>query len=183
MIKIKTLSTKNSILILILALALGGSFIAYTKIHNSSPKQIESPTGSINLSPSTQEDKKGVEENKQRLLDAQNTQKNADNATAGGKKVVKPVITYAGIYNQTAEVGGYAPDVFETTATCTANFQNGSKSFTKSVQAVQGANSMDCPVITVNNNEFPVKGNWQVVLSYSSSSASGTSEPKQIQVQ
>lgn len=127
----------------------------------------EQPTGSESQNPAIVN----------REQQTQNQQQRGDD-----RKLVKPVITYAGQYGGQVEVGGYVPGVFEDGGTCTAKFTNGGKTITKSVNSVKNVNSNDCPVMIAKNEEFSPRGTWSVTITYESTIAAGTSDPKSIEV-
>lgn len=179
MLKIKKRSSKNKkILLLGLAAALiiaGGALYAFAN-------QSDDPqTETVNLDPSTRQDAKRVEENKQRIVEKE-SQENSQAAQPGNnKQTVKPIITYADQYGQAVEVGAYVT-VFEDNGACTATFTNAGQSIKKTVNAVRNANTTNCPVMTASSNEFSPKGNWSVVVSYDSPTSSGQSDAKIIEI-
>lgn len=187
MTKTKNSSKKFLIISLIVALLAIGAGIAYylnQRAHNSEQSP-QSPTSeeTLNLNPPTKEDLQRVNDNKQGNLAREEALENQPAPQPGTKKAVKPVITYSGQYGPAVEVGGYINGVFEDGGTCTATFTRGGASFSKSVQAVKNTNSVDCPVMMAQNSEFAQKGTWSVAVIYNSVSASGASDPKQLEVQ
>lgn len=187
MIKNKKLSKTliKSLLIILLVIAVIVSILIIDQDSNklevaSIPNtQTQEPDPSTN--PATQEDIARAEENKEKLSEKIEAEKaQAQNPTTGQKEV-KPVITYAGQYGNTIEVGGYV-DTFEEGGKCTATFTNGSTSFSKEVPSLRGAQSVDCPVISAQTTDFNPKGIWTVTLKYGSVSSSGSSDPKTLEV-
>ncbi len=135
-----------------------------------------------NLSPPTEQDAQRADDNKQRIVDEKAQQEAQATQQTGTKKNIQPIITYAGLYGGSVEVGGYV-NVFEEGGACTATFINGSKRLAKTVDAVRDAKATNCPTISFSVNEFSPRGNYTLTLSYSSASTSGTSDPRQIEVQ
>lgn len=141
-------------------------------INNSSDQ-----ASNVNYDPPTEQDKQEAEDNKQRIIEKSEQTNSSDNPS------VIPAITYAGVYDSDVEVGGYVPNIFEEGGTCTATFtREGSSSISKTVNAVRGANSVDCPQITLPTSQFPIKGTWSVVLSYKSSSVAGSSVARNVEI-
>lgn len=175
----------NKKIIVIIAVVLlvigGGSAFALTRGDKTSPSKDKEK---VNLAPPTKEDAERVEENKQAVIKRQQDEKQAEQsgANSDSKESVSPTITYADQYQGQVEVGAFVSGVFEDGGTCTATFTNGSANFTKQVQAVRGANSVNCPVMQAPVSSFSPRGTWQVSVSYSSPSSSGTSESKQVEV-
>ena len=169
------------VLLLVAALIIAGIgfFIkngGFKKDTPTAPQQ-NNGTETINYSPPTAEDAMRVDANKEKIAN-----QNSGAADNGGAKKVTPVITYAGQYNNTVEVGGYINGVFEDGGSCTATFSNGSKSFNKTVVGIRGSNNTNCPALTASTEEFSPKGTWEVTLTYSSSAANGVSVMKQVEV-
>lgn len=148
----------------------------YIMRNNQSPTSVIT-TGKeppVNLDPPTKADAERVEDTKQKIVDKQSSGTGSTTLT-GAKKTVKVAITYAGQYGQTVEVGAEVA-VFEEGGTCTIKFSLGTSSFTKTVQAIQNVNRVNCPAVIVNSSEFNPKGAWSVMASYSSNTSSGSSD-------
>ncbi|MES2971804.1 MAG: hypothetical protein V4702_05780 [Patescibacteria group bacterium] len=183
--KNNTVSSRNKKLMLVAfaAVLLISAALLYTRKQSQNTAgtaETPQPTETINLEPATEEDKLRAEQNKQAIVERERQLE--EQPPTSGKKEVKPVITYAGQYGPRVEVGGYIPGIFEDGGTCTATFSQGSATFSKSVNAIKGASSVDCPVIEATTGEFSTKGTWTVILAYNSASAAGSSEPKQVEV-
>lgn len=179
------LKNKKILILSVAAVLLVGSILFYLKVYHSRPpaeSSAISPTETLNLDPPTDEERKNADDNKRAIVDREQQLK--DRPASTGKRTVKPFITYAGQFepqNQ-IEVGGYVPGIFEEGGVCRATFSQGSSNFSKQVPATQNANSVNCPVIKAARSDFSPKGNWSVVLSYDSKTASGSSETKVIGV-
>lgn len=174
-------------LIPILVLIIGTSAFFIFNDKNNSKNQVAplpevAQEDEINLNPATEEDIQRAEQNKENLskrIDQENQK--PQEPEAGTKLETKPTITYAGQYGNNVEIGGFA-SVFEDGGKCVANFTKDSSSFSREVSAVKGAQSVDCPVISVASTDFPTKGTWTVKLSYESAKYQGTSENKNFEV-
>lgn len=181
MLKIKSKKKLAIILaVLLIVAALSGGF--YIKNSNKETPRTPDQGETINFDPPTEEDAKRVDENKQSIVDREEAIKNNSQQPQPSTKSVKPVITYAGQYDTGVEVGGFTNGVFEDNSTCTATFSNGSTTFSKSVNAIKNVNAMDCPAIIAPIDQFNPKGVWNVSLKYSSQSASGESDARQIEI-
>lgn len=137
-------------------------------------------TDGINYAPPTAEDKKNVEQNKENIV--ANEQNRESGSSNSSRKNVKPTITYADQYGQSVEVGAFVSGIFEDGGTCKAIFTHDGSSFSKNVQAVKNANSVNCPVMSAGVSEFSQKGTWSVTVSYDSPTASGASDAHQVEV-
>lgn len=181
------LKNKKIIILVILVLIAGALAFyqfSYKKNHNKVATTSE-PEKKINYDPPTQSDKDLVNSNKDSIVKKDETiNNNSSNntTTPSAKKSVKPVITYAGVYGDNVEVGSYVNDVYEDGGSCTATFTLGSNNFTKTVTAVKNVSNMSCPVIQVPKSEFNPTGNWSVKVNYESTTASGASDSKTLEV-
>lgn len=175
--KIQKSKAKLILALTLLVILTSGAGAAYYLTQNSSPRS--SSNGTITYKPPSKEDKTAVEENKERIKEREAEEKQSESPST--KQTVKPVITYAGQYDTAVEVGGYI-DIFEEGGTCTATLTQGSATFTKSVTAVRGANSTDCPVMSFLSKDITPKGQYTVTLSYTSATAAGISNPKDITI-
>lgn len=140
----------------------------------------------INLEGPTGEDKKNVEENKQRIVD-----QDKESAGSNGESAQEPTqqsraasvtITYAGQYGDSIEIGSYVTNVLEDGGTCTLTLTKDSQRITDDVEGVQDASRTSCPVFTIARSRLSA-GTWKAVVSYSSSTASGESSEKTLTVQ
>lgn len=161
---------------------IGGIFYYWSSIHTpkSSAGQTAISTDSkkIDLSPATEEDKTRADQNKEEIVNKHNQ----TSEPASGKRTVTPVITYAGTYGSSFQVGGFV-DAFEEGGTCTATLTKGLTKVTKSLTAVRGANSVNCPEIDFPLSSLPDKGTYTLTLTYSSDTASGTSASQNVAIQ
>jgi hypothetical protein len=136
---------------------------------NGNPDQPTKPY--VNLSPPTQQDQQDNQAHKQSLTE----QSSPTPTGSDGKKVVPVIITSA-----TAQtINGYVTGVFEDGGICTAKLTNSStgQSSTFTSSGFQNASYTSCAPIHPN-----VSGSgWSVVLSYSSSTAEGTSASQKLQ--
>ncbi len=182
MIKNKNI-LKKYLIILVSALLIVAVIILIHFNQNASDQASSSnPKETINLDPPTQEDAKRVEANKEKNVARDEAIKNQPSLQPGTKKTVNPTITYAGLYGNVVEVGGYVGGIFEDGGTCTSTFIQDSTILSKSVQAVKNINSVDCPVMSAQKNEFIKNGKWSITLSYDSSTANGKSDAREIEI-
>lgn len=178
---------KKIIIILVICVLVGVLGLFVFKNNRESLLTVSQPSTqeqqTINLNPPTKEDADRRDQKKNEILDRERSIENQKPSSSGVKNPVKPVITYAGQYGSQIEVGAYVAGIFEDGGTCTAQFSNpGNESLVKKVQAVKSASSVDCPVIAVKTGEFATKGTWSVLVSYDSSSATGSSDARTFEV-
>lgn len=157
----------------VITLGVGGFYVYKTQIADPGPQ----PVNPINYDPPTEEEKKQAEDNKQRIVDEQNAPKTT------GKKEVTPVITNASQLTQTITINAYVSGIFEDGGTCTATITQGSQTLVKTSQSFANASTTDCSPIRIDRSEFPSGGDWQVVIAYDSSAATGRSQSKTLALQ
>ncbi len=125
----------------------------------------------VNLQPATEQEK----QQSQAAKDAIAAQQNQTPASSSGKKQVTPVIAHADGSSVSAYVGG----VLEDGGTCTATFTKGSTVKTFTSQASANVSYTTCGAMTVTGL---TSGAWQLVVSYSSSTSAGSSQPQTVNI-
>jgi ABC-type Na+ efflux pump permease subunit len=163
--------------IVVTTLVIGGVSFLILNRKESTSKEV-APAGSVNLSGPTEQEKEDAEANKNIIVEREKAIQQAANAPSSS---VKPVITYAGQYSDKIEVGGYV-NVFEDGGICEATFTHGNDNITRKVTAIKNVNSVDCPTISLGTSEFTPKGDWSVIISYTSPNYQGKSDTKNINV-
>ncbi len=134
-------------------------------------------TEKLDMSPATDKDKKDAESTKDTIIkkDEQTAQPQT------GSKTVTPTIIDAGQYDQSIEVRAFIGSVYEDGGTCVFTFKSSSQTITKSSPGLKDATTTRCTNISVPKSEFS-NGSWSVVVSYSSTTASGSSTAKVFEV-
>src|SRR3989344_1757837 len=165
----KSWFVRNRILVIVVTLLLsaGGAWVfnAYSK-----PDKTDGATSNgsyINLSPATNEEKQETEAHKNEL-----SQPPSSTPTSNGKKQITPIITSA----TQDQVSAYVAGIFEDEGTCTATLTKGSKTVTKTSEGFKNVSYTSCAPINVSGS-VTEKGTWNVIVSYSSTTAQGTSTP------
>lgn len=154
---------------LLLLLIGGGSYIGLKD--DNAPKNDANQTAEedyINLDPPTEEEKTETEENKKSISE----DSPAPPASNNGKKQVTPVITSA----DRSEVRAYVTGIFEDGGTCTATATKGAQVKTATSSGFADFNKTTCAPITISLPD----GGWSIVVSYSSSTAEGKSQPYEV---
>ncbi len=180
----KHLSINKKLLVaLVLLLVITGAILYWRKSssHNTAATKSK-PESIINLNGPTEQEKASGDAAKTAVLDQEQKRNSTPTTTTNGKRSVTPSITYAGQYGQQIEVGGFVSGVFEDGGTCTLTLQKGSGKQTTQVTGVKGASSVDCPVMAIPLSSLS-KGTWVAVVSYSSSTSTGQSAERNIEVQ
>lgn len=155
-------------------------FLFWPEKENASTATVK-PDGLVNLNPPTDEEKAAGDQAKESALEQEKKRNETQPQTSSGKIAVKPIITYAGQYDDGIEVGGYVSGIFETGGTCTLDLQLGSQKKSVTVNAQRNANAVDCPVMIISRGALSA-GKWQATITYESPSATGTSEIKNVEV-
>lgn len=150
----------------------------------------QSEDNSINYGPPTSEEQAAGNEQKELIADEEEKQKQSQPPTQGEdaetsqtpKKNATVIITDAGQYDGVIEVRSFIPDHYED-GSCTIAFTQGTLSVSKQTPAYKDATTTICTNPLFNRSEFPAGGVWSVVVSYSSSSAEGSSDPQGVTLQ
>lgn len=132
---------------------------------------------SINYDPPSNEEKNAGNEQKAEIA-KQDKSANTTELTPSGKQKVTPIITSA---NQNS-VSAYVPGIFEENGKCRALFSSGSESFSLESEGFGNVSYTQCAPFSLQVSDFPKKGQWNVVVSYSSGVAEGESQSQQIEV-
>ncbi len=146
---------------------------------NTTPQPTPGFTEKLDLNPATDQEKQQAEDAKNEIVkkDEQATQQQASNL-----RTVVPTIIDAGQYGQNIEVRAFVSAIYENGGTCTFTFAKGAQKITKTSPGVKDATTTRCTNLSVPKGEFS-SGSWSVVVSYSSSTASGSSSARSFEVQ
>lgn len=167
--KQKKSQTKKLLIIgLILVLVAGGSAL-YLKRRSDNQKRAAAAASekeeSIVYAPATDAEKQESEDNKKNLPDNTNTNQTPPSS---GLKQVAVTVTSADQSITRAQVSG----VTEDDGACTANFTNGSTSFSSSSPGVYAGQYTAC---AIRPSQTLTPGAWNVTVSYKSNTAEGSS--------
>lgn len=148
---------------------------------NTTTGQAPQPESLVNYSPPTDREKQSGDSVKESVLQDEARRNQSPTQTTDGRRSVTPVISYAGVYGNSVEVGAYVSGIFEDGGTCTLTLKKDSEQKTVSITSEKNANSVDCPVMSISKNSLSV-GSWDASVFYGSKAASGTSHIKTIEV-
>lgn len=178
----KKLLTSRKVLLVsaVVIIAAGGGFAAYKHLYSSKPvaTRVVSP---VYYNPPTQQEKDETQAHKEALAQ-QYQQQQSNPQPSTGKQTVAPVITNASQNGQQITVNAYINGIFENGGTCTATFTQGNLQVTKNNTGFANATTTNCPPFVIDSSEFTSKGNWQVIVSYNSTNATGISQEETLTV-
>lgn len=172
----KKLLSKKNIIIGVSALLLVGGVFAYSQIKDGTEPPGQ-PTSPINYDPATSQEEA---EGQARKKELQEQQQQASNNS--GNKQVTPIVTNASQSGESIFLSAYVPGVVENGGKCTYTVTKGLATVTKVTDSFVNVSNTNCTPLNLNRLEFSSSGDWQVVVSYASSTASGTSQPKTLTV-
>lgn len=172
--KTNTMKRRKKLLVLVVITvavvgALGAAYL-YKKSTTEPPAQ---PTSPINYGPPTAEEEAESQARKDELRQQQGAAQDS-----GNQKQVTPVIINAYQDQQTVFLSAYVPGIAENGGSCTYAIVKGSQTVTKVTDGFANVSNTNCTPANINRSEFNQSGDWQVTVSYKSSSASGTSQSK-----
>lgn len=141
-------------------------------------KNTNTDTGIV-YGPPTEAEKKEAE----KIKDKPTQTPPAPTSEATGKRNVTPTLTSWGQNPSTKdlEAAGYVSGIVENGGTCTLTATRGSKQVSESISATQNAQNVSCGLITIARSNLST-GTWSLILSYSSASSEGTSNPQNQEV-
>ena len=175
--------TKPIIVAVVVAILLigVGSIILINNKNSKSEAPVSSmgeyPKETVNVAPPTEEEAAAGDAIKEEVV----KQENDDGEGQPEVGAAQVVITYAGQYGDSVEVGAYMSNTFESGGTCTLSLTKDGVVKSVQVKAVIAARSTDCPTMVIGRDQLS-PGTWRATVDYSSSGTSGQSAPRAIEV-
>jgi cytoskeletal protein RodZ len=105
---------------------------------------------------------------------ATNTKANATTSNSTGSTTSVTITSVDQTQADVINISAYASAVVST-GTCQFTFTNGSVSFYKDTSTSPSASTSSCATLSLNNSDFPSLGTWQLVVSFSSGTITGSS--------
>lgn len=166
--------------ILLTGLIVGALVTSGVLLRADRSKQAGAPEATQSeVGPSTEQEKQETEAHKDELAEQAQAEKDKPPVEEDApKKSVTPVITNASQNATTVTVNSFVSGILENNGNCTMKAVKGSLTVSKTVQASANASTTDCAPFLVNRSDFPETGEWSVTVTYSSSTAEGTSQPR-----
>ena len=168
---IKTLGISLTLLVL---LGLPFYFLSNRKkdiINTSTP----STSG---ISGPTQNEKQMANDQKQSNIN----RVNLDQASQAQIKSVLPLITYTNESKGTYEIGSIVNGIYEDGGVCKLIVKKNALYLSFQESTIKSPKSLECKSFSIPKDKFPEKGQWSVVVEYSSKNAQGTSESRNINI-
>ena len=159
---------------LIIVLSVAGLFTYRHFSTDTKKPTAEEPVNQINYSPPSEEEKQATETQKDQILENTPTTPVLDTS---GKVTIKPVIASA----DKSGASAYVPGIFEEGGTCTATFTHGGDKVTATATGFQNSNYTSCAPLSLSS-PLNIKGDWTLVVTYSSNKSAGSSDPMTIKV-
>jgi len=99
-----------------------------------------------------------------------------------GNKIAQIKIVDASQYDDTFEVRAGVTNLTEENGTCEFTFTKGSQTLSRTTDAIFSGTSVNCATLDIPIVDFPAKGDWQMVVKYTSTTASGSSDSQKITI-
>jgi len=100
-----------------------------------------------------------------------------------GKKIAQVVVVDAGEYDTgILEVRAGVTNLTEENGKCEFTFTHNKLSVVRSSNAIFTGTGVDCQTLEIPFKDFPVKGEWQMVVKYTSNTAVGSSQTKMVMI-
>jgi hypothetical protein len=133
----------------------------------------------INYEPPTEEEKNSGDEQKDDVLKDEEQRNDPDNQN---KQTASVIITYAAQDGNNIEVNAFIPDFYQD-GTCTITFTQGTQKVTKDTPAYRDASTTICTNPLFNRSEFLASGDWNLIVYYKSTGASGQSSITTVKIE
>lgn len=180
----KTIKNKYLVVALLLLLIGTGTYLVINKSSDSNNSSTENQEDNTGFGPATDQERQEAEDHKDKL----SNMPSEDDPDQAGIRSVTPVITIAGQFNdeqygERVEVRAYVSEVYESDGKCTATFTLGGQTVSRTVEALKDATTTRCDTIMIPRSEFPSSGSWQLVVSYKSPKALGSSQTVEVNIE
>lgn len=113
--------------------------------------------------------------------DDKTNETNNNSSSATRKRSIDVGVSYANVSDDKLEIRAFTNGVVESTGTCTAEASKGTAKVTASSEAFIDASSSICNPIYIPTSQLQ-SGEWNVVVTYSSPTASGKSDISKVTV-
>ena len=100
----------------------------------------------------------------------------------GGKKVAELVIVDASQYGDMVEMRVGVTNLVEENGRCEFTFMRNGVILTRTSDAIFSGTRIDCRTLEIPAKDFPAKGEWQMIVKYTSATAAGSSQTKMVMV-
>ncbi|MCL2174288.1 hypothetical protein FWH58_03310 [Candidatus Saccharibacteria bacterium] len=99
-----------------------------------------------------------------------------------GKKIAQIRIVDASQYGDVFEVRAGMNNIMEENGQCSYTFTRNGQTLSRSSEAIFTGTGTDCKTIDIPVSDFPAKGEWQMVVKYSSATSAGTADTRTISI-
>lgn len=178
----KQRNTKKTIIITIALLAAG--VIVAMAAYSLTRPQVQPPE----YAPPTKEEAAAGETQKEKNIAKDKAVSDAEKVAEGLGATLKNaevIVTDASYYQydgNAVELRAYIANVYENGGTCTATLTLNGQTVTVNGAPFKDVSTTQCGAMDIPRSKFPAAGDWQVIVSYTSPTASGHSPPKIISV-
>lgn len=143
----------------------------------SQPASTPVGTGGDNsYSGPTNQELKETKEHKEQVLNNQTQPPDANNPPSS----VTPVITAKEQVDQQVRVTAFVPGLIQNSGSCLLKAVKGAHQVTKTVAAAANASTTDCAPFLMNRTDFAESGNWNITVTYTSTTLRGVSSSEVI---
>ena len=143
------------------------------------------PVSTKHFSGPTEQEKQETAAHKDELVGQIHDEQESESNDSGGQaqKSVTPIITDASQTGSAIRIAGYVPGIFEEGGDCTVVIERNGTKITKASKGFQNVSTTQCTPVTIDRSEFSATGDWQVTITYSSTTAKGVSQAQTLAVQ
>jgi hypothetical protein len=164
---------------LLLVLEKTGVTNFYEKTSTAEP---EAQQDVIKYEPATDEEKQAAEDNKDRLVQEQQSQTQPQQPSNNQKIPVTPVFGYVEVRDGQINANGFITTMIEEGGTCTFTLKKDGVTKQTTSTSLPDAQSTVCGLMQISRDEVS-SGNWTATLSYNSDKYEGVSEERLVTVE
>lgn len=163
-------------------ISVAGTVWFINKDDKASRQATDATASSIDYGPPSEEVIQETEQNKKELEQKFGSQNSSQPANSGsGANQASAVLTNLAVDQQEVRGSGIITNVFEENGTCTLTLTKGTVSVSGTSQGFVDVNKTTCPPISISRNKLS-SGEWLGVLSYNSSTSSGSSAIQKVNI-
>ena len=180
--KIKSKKLLATLVIAAILLVGAGTVFALQLTHPKA-QPVASPDSKINKvnygPPTKQEQAAGDAQKEQDIA----RQKAIDQSpTPSTAQVVVTDASYQQFDGNVVEIRAYIANIYEDGGQCTATLTLNGQAVTQTSTGFKDVKTTQCPTISIPRTNFPLAGNWQVIVKYTSTAVTGQSNPQTVVV-
>lgn len=177
-----SMKNKKALIVMVLVGSLfAGALLGYKYLSRDQPSTTgERGINSVDYGGPTKEEQQAGDKQKEATAKREEINK----SSTQGQQSATVSIVDSSQYGEEFEIRAFVSNVFEEGGTCTATLTKaGNATVTRSSATTLSAKTTQCLAIEIPVSTFGSKGDWDMVISYASPTASGSTMAKKVTIQ